>query len=365
MKDGGQWTGVGDRVRECRLAADMSQEQIASAMNLDRTMIAKIETGVRRIDALELAKLSAILKVPLSYFLSSPPTVVSRRTELADDTVTDATRQSYRLEIALSTWLSDVQQLIELGELAAPRIERYPETVEDTLGARSAASWARGRLNLGLDPIDSMMAVCERLGQLVAIVETPGDGASLVEDDIAVAVVSSNGDPGRRRATAAHELGHLIIGDEYSSDIGVHSSRAERESIIDSFSAELLLPIDAFTERLPAGPTTKRDVLITFAAKYHTSWSLTLRQATEAGLIDRDTAKTLRQRNPTRAELMEAVDWAPQPDLEAVLVPPRYAHAVLQSFKNGLITTSRAVEMMRGQVSAADLPARDYPDLEP
>ncbi|MEU7749069.1 hypothetical protein [Nonomuraea sp. NPDC049158] len=126
-----------------------------------------------------------------------------------------------------------------------------------------------------------------------------------------------------------------------------------------------MLPIDALTGCLPAGPTTKRDVLISFAARYRTSWSLTLRQATEAGLIDRDTAKTLRQRNPTRTELMEAVDWAPQPDLEAVLVPPRYAHAVLQSFKNGLITTSRAVEMMRGQVSAADLPARDYPDLEP
>ncbi|MEU7749068.1 helix-turn-helix transcriptional regulator [Nonomuraea sp. NPDC049158] len=94
---------MGDRVRECRLAAEMSQEQLASAMNLDRTMIAKIETGVRRIDALELAKLSAILKVPLSYFLSPPPVVVSRRTELADNTVTDATRQSYRLEIALST----------------------------------------------------------------------------------------------------------------------------------------------------------------------------------------------------------------------------------------------------------------------
>ncbi|MEU7616087.1 ImmA/IrrE family metallo-endopeptidase [Micromonospora rifamycinica] len=44
-------------------------------------------------------------------------------------------------------------------------------------------------------------------------------------------MVSTQGDPGRRRATAAHELGHLIIGDEYSTDLGVSTSRAAREAV--------------------------------------------------------------------------------------------------------------------------------------
>jgi len=39
------------------MAADMSQDQLGAALNARPTMIAKIERGVRRVDALELAKL--------------------------------------------------------------------------------------------------------------------------------------------------------------------------------------------------------------------------------------------------------------------------------------------------------------------
>lgn len=109
-----------------------------------------------------------------------------------------------------------------------------------------------------------MMNVCEGAGQWVLVTDLPGDGASLVDGDIAVAVVSTMGDPGRRRATAAHELGHLIIGDEYSSDLGVSNSRADREAVIDAFAAELLLPVQAVAAGCGAGPVT-RDRLVEFA----------------------------------------------------------------------------------------------------
>ena len=65
------------------MAAEMSQEEPASALKLDRTMIPKIERGVRRVDALELAELSKVLKVPLGSFLDPLPRVVSRRAEPA------------------------------------------------------------------------------------------------------------------------------------------------------------------------------------------------------------------------------------------------------------------------------------------
>ncbi|ETK34688.1 hypothetical protein MPTA5024_18135 [Microbispora sp. ATCC PTA-5024] len=334
-------------------------------MTLDRTMIAKIEAGTRRVDALELARLSAILDVPLGLFLVRPPSVVSRRRDLTEDTATDVARQSFRLETALGSWLADVRQLIDLGELIPSAPARYPDAVQDASAARAAAQWVRRRLDLGFEPPTSLLGVCERLGQMVAVVDAPGDGASLVDDGVAVAVVSGEGDPGRRRATAAHELGHLVIGDEYSSDLGVHASRAERENIIDAFAAELLLPVGSFAD--PVGETRElgREALVTLAATYKTSWSLTLRQAVAAGATSREHARELRHANPTRAELMEAVGWAPQPDLDRVRVPPSYAHAVLQAWKRSLITSSRAVELMRGQIEESDLPPRHDPDLEP
>ncbi|GHE43085.1 hypothetical protein GCM10017673_51560 [Streptosporangium violaceochromogenes] len=365
MREAGEWGDLGDRVRECRVAADMSQEQLASAVNLDRTMIAKIEAGTRRVDALELARLSSVLGVPLTHFLSQSPTVVSRRTELADDTATDVARQSYRLEAALATWLSDVRQLVELRELPPRRPQRYPCAVEGVETARDAARWARKKLNLGFDPIGSLMSVCEKLGQLVAVVDTPGDGASLIEGGVAVAVVSSQGDPGRRRATAAHELAHMVIGDEYSADLGIHTSRAERELVVDAFAAEFLLPIDSVLKGYSESRDSVRETLVLLAAGYRTSWSLAVRQAVAAEVVDKESAKDLRRRNPTRAELMEALGWAPQPDLQTVRVPPSYAHAVLQAWKASKITTARAVELMRGQIVESDLPAREESDLEP
>lgn len=365
MGIGGEWADMGDRVRESRLAADLSQDQLAAAVGLDRTMIAKIEAGVRRIDALELVKLSAALDVPLDFLLRPAQPIISRRAELTDDTIADVTRQSYRLELELSAWLADVRQLAELGDLVTPPVRRYPGAVDDMPGARSAARWVRDSLDLGTRPISSLMTLCERMGQLVAVVETRGDGASLVDGDVAVAVVSSQGDPGRRRATAAHELGHLIVGDEYSADLGVHTSRAEREQVIDAFAAELLLPAAVVKERTDESAAPIRDVLMVLAATYRTSWSLAVRQALEVEAVDREAAQELRRRNPTRAELMEAVGWTPQPDLESVRVPPSYAHAVFQALKKNLVTTSRAIELMRGQVEEADLPARDDWDIEP
>ncbi|SDL80616.1 hypothetical protein SAMN05421874_12984 [Nonomuraea maritima] len=100
------------------------------------------------------------------------------------------------------------------------------------------------------------------------------------------------------------------------------------------------------------------------AARFRTSWSLTLRQAVTAEVIDRSAASELRRRNPTRGELMEAVGWTPQPDLEAVRVPPSIAHAVMECYKRSLITESRAVELMRGQIVETDLPARGDPELD-
>ena len=187
----------------------------------------------------------------------------------------------------------------------------------------------------------------------------------MVDGEIAVAVVSRQGDPGRRRATAAHELGHLVIGDEYSSDLGVHASRADREALLDAFAAELLLPSRVLTEERGAAEAISRDQLIGLAARYRTPWSLAIRQAVHAGVISAQARRDWGRSTPTRSEFMEAVGRAAQPDLEAIRVPPRYAHAVMEAWRRGALTATRVVELMHGQISAADLPAAAEADVEP
>lgn len=356
------WAGIGQRVREARLAARLSQDELGRRIGLDRTMIAKIEAGARRIDAVELVRLGSCLDLPLDHFLYERPPVLSRRTALLEEEATEAGRESFRLEAALVSWLRDVRQLRSLGVLGGQPVLTYPGKVDSEGAAREAATWLRDRLGLGSEPIESLMQACEKSGLFVAIVDLPGDGASVVDGDLAAAVVGRLGDPGRRRATAAHELGHLVLGDEYSSDLGVHASRAGREAVIDAFAAEFLLPTAVMSA---SDRPFSRDALIRLASSYRTSWSLAVRQGTRAGVIDRGTATAWLPQTPTRAEFLDATGWAPQPDLEWVRVPPSYAHAVLEARRRHLITTARAVELMRGQIDEADLPPLADEDVEP
>ena len=360
------WTEVGEQLRQARLALGMSQGDVGGRVGLDRTMIAKIEAGSRRIDALELARLSSVLRVSMDYLLQPQPQVFSRRAEvLTEDSDTEVARESQRLEVALVTWLRELRQLMELGLVRPQPLQTYPAPVESAAAARDAASWARRRLGFDEEPIDTLMEFCERAGQYVLVTELPGDGASIVDGEVAAAVVSLRGDPGRRRATAAHELGHLVLGDEYSSDLGVHASRAEREAVIDAFAAELLLPARVVAAECRDAGGNPREELIRLAAHYRTSWSLALRQAEHAGVLEARDRRRLSQSSPTRAEFLEAIGWTPQPDLESVRVPPGYAHGVMEAWRKGLVTSARAVELMHGQISSSDLPSRDEPDIEP
>ncbi|MGQ0838704.1 ImmA/IrrE family metallo-endopeptidase [Actinokineospora sp.] len=108
-----------------------------------------------------------------------------------------------------------------------------------------------------------------------------------MDSDVGVAVVSRALDPGRRRATAAHELGHFVIGDDYASDVSF-AMPDKRESVIDVFAAELLLPMRVVAD---AGPNISRDKLIELAAQYRTSWRLAVRQGVHAGVLDPSKAR--------------------------------------------------------------------------
>jgi transcriptional regulator with XRE-family HTH domain/Zn-dependent peptidase ImmA (M78 family) len=366
MAEDDEWRVIGERLRRTRLITGMSQAELGKQVGLDRTMVAKIEAGTRRIGALELTQISGALRVPVGYLLEPLPPVLSLRGSVVDeDFDSEIAQESGRLEIVLTTWLGDLRQLVELGTLRPQPLLVSKRPADSEGSARDIALWVREILGCQFDPIDSLVELCERAGQFVLVTDVPGEGASVIDGDIAAAVVSLSGDPGRRRATAAHELGHLVVGDEYSNDLGVHASRAEREEVIDAFAAELLLPSQVFTSIGAGTSGISRSQLVGLAARYRVSWSLALRQAAHAGVLDPDSQRAMARIRPTRSEFLDALGWAPQPDLASIRVPPNYAHAVMEALQRSAITPSRAVEFMRGQISLADLPADDEADDEP
>lgn len=58
------------RLRDAREYLGMSQDEVAAALKLSRPAITNIESGSRKVEAVELDQLSKLYARPVTYFLS-------------------------------------------------------------------------------------------------------------------------------------------------------------------------------------------------------------------------------------------------------------------------------------------------------
>lgn len=62
---------VGNRIRELRITAGLSQEKLALAAELDRTYIASVENGKRNISIVNLEKIINALETSFAVFFQN------------------------------------------------------------------------------------------------------------------------------------------------------------------------------------------------------------------------------------------------------------------------------------------------------
>lgn len=58
------------RLRDARLAAGLTQVQVAKALRTTQAFVSKCELGERRIDPIDLADFAKVYGKPISYFIS-------------------------------------------------------------------------------------------------------------------------------------------------------------------------------------------------------------------------------------------------------------------------------------------------------
>lgn len=357
------WADVGDRVRQARLARGMSQAQVAEHLRIQRTAVARIEAGERQVSALELFTLADVLGVSPGLLASPPPVAVtSRRAELSEDS-DEASRRSARMDIALEEHARAVRQLAADGFLASAEVEDPPPAMASPADAVAAARRLRTQLGLGKAPLPRLADVCAAAGLYVLVLPDIQGGASiLLGRGLGAAVLGAAEAPGRRRATAAHELGHHILQDEYRSDLGVAASRDEREQLIDVFAAEFLMPEEGVREAWQdhAGLTDDFSRLVAISSAYRTSWTVTVRAAVRAGLVERSRQRELTARSPQRADFLLLIGHEPPEDLAPGDTSGTWKKAVLTARQQGRISDARALELLHGALDAGDLP-----ELEP
>lgn len=350
------WERLGDRVRQARLAAGLAQADVADALRVQRSAVTRIEGGERQVSALELFELADVLGVSPAFLVAeSPPAVMSRRAVLTDDS-DEVSRLRARLGVALEERARDVAQLLDYGVLSAPP-ERPVASISDAAEAITSARELRRELDLSDTPLGRMADVCAGAGLFVFIVDGADGGASmLIDGGVGAAVVGARGEPGRRRMTAAHELGHHVLQDAYQSDLAVSAERSERERLIDVFAAEFMLPEEGLRREWARFAGEEGAKLIRIAAEYRVSWTVVVKAATKAELLSRDREKTALTRPPSRGDLLATVGFEPVSDLPVGDTASAWRRAVLRLRQDGAIADGRAVELLAGALTDTDLP---------
>jgi Zn-dependent peptidase ImmA (M78 family)/DNA-binding XRE family transcriptional regulator len=359
----GSWEELGARIAFARTAAGLTQEELSARLDIHRSAVARLERGDRRLDALELSRLAEALGRRVAWFVSSPPQMIaSHRRGHADEPAVA------RLESELETAARDVELLSEINELSEPEPDELGRSLDSLEDAERAAGDARHLLAQEDGPLPDVQGVAERFG-LYALSLDLGpeviDGGYVRLQRLGAAVVNGRVDWGRRRFNVAHELGHHLLADEYTTDFAIGQPREDRERLINAFAIHLLAPRGSVTRRWDElrGHAEDRTALIHIAAEYRLSWSATCTHARNLDLVDTDHRGVLEQRPPTSADYVE-LNLGFTEELAPPGVPAGFARAAIAAYRRNKIGSRRVVELLRGTVAEEGLPAPDELPLD-
>jgi len=350
---------LGRRIAEAREDIGRTQAELAALVGLDRTAIVRVEAGTRKVSATELVAIASALERPIDWFVvESPAAVISRR---RDPAVGGFSR---RLDLALEHIARDVAFLVDRRVLTRAGRTAYeaPRSFED---AENLAHNMRVEAGQPDGPMLDLQSVCERLDLLafsLALGPDAGDAAYVEVDDLGVAVVNGTTDPGRRRFSLAHELGHHLVGDAYEPEPRLGATDTER--MFNVFAAHFLMPRSAvlstwreFSTRSP------RLAAIAVAVRFRVSWTAACNQLRDLDLINGRERERLVENDLKKGEMFEFGErWVPE--LEPPAIPPEYARAVVSTYRAKRLTLARTVELLQGTVTEADLPATEETSLD-
>jgi Zn-dependent peptidase ImmA (M78 family)/DNA-binding XRE family transcriptional regulator len=349
---------LGRRIAQAREDSGKTQAELAKLVGLDRSAVVRVEAGTRKVSATELVAIAAALSRPIDWFVTeSPQAVVSRRQN-------PAAGPSRRFDLTLEHVARDVAFLVDQGIL--PHLGRalhaVPQTFED---AENLARSVRIEAGQPEGPVFDLQSVSERLGLLAFSLSlgSDSDDAAYVEvDTFGVALVNGTTDPGRRRFSLAHELGHHVAGDAYSIDSRLGTSDTER--MINVFAAHFLMPRSAVQNTWNEFQNRSSRLAATaVSVRFRVSWTVACNQLRDLGLIDSRERNFLVENDLRKGEILELGErWVPE--LEPPGIPPEYASAVVNAYRERRLTLARTVELLYGTVTDSELPAIEEPTLE-
>ena len=350
---------MGVRVAAARREAGLTQQECAARVGMGRSALAKIETGRRRVSATELVRLAGVLDMRVEWFFEDAPAAVLSKRQSGEPGAPSPAIDRFVERLA-----REVEFVERVGglELAAIPEIAFPQTAEQV---EAAAADVRVRLGYdrGEEPAVGLGARVARLGLLAfswRFGERGADGASVMLRRGAVAVVNGSRPTGRRRLTLAHELGHCLFGDAYSTDRRVAEAlAARREGRIDRFARALMLPSGALASRWRRGDAVRVDA-VRLASEYRVDMATLATRLDELAIATPQESSRVRSIRTRRCDIVE-LELLVADELAPPQMPDAYARAVLDLYRREEVSAARALGLLLDTWDEDDLP--DLPRL--
>ncbi|MEW2545927.1 XRE family transcriptional regulator [Streptomyces sp. NPDC047002] len=357
---------LGERIRDARKRVDMSQEDLGRAVGLERTVVNKIEGGFRKVTALELSDIAAVLDVRMSAFFEEPtPALVSHRSSQGLDTV-DSQIDTLLAKLAGEVEFIDGLGVGELG-LDAADVVAQVGIVPPVTGSEAEKLAAGARALMKVPEGDPIYRLSDRVAGIGLLAfsrdigKDTADAGTVLLRRGGVSLVNSHMKVGRRRLALAHELGHYLIADDYTVDwrVAAHPDRdVPVESRLDRFARALLLPAAEVGRKWQEEVALRdeRGAAILLASRFRVDMATLATRLKELGLADAETTEAVRGFRTTQTDIVEMNLNVPLEELEGTEVPRNFALAVLQLVRGERISRDRALELLQGTFDEGDLP---------
>lgn len=236
---------IGRRIRAARERAGLSQTELGDRLDRTATSISYWENGQRSPGVDDLLQLAGALDIEVTDLLPSPhPPLVIARAEAATLSVKDVE--------AVASRIVEQQSSLPDEDWAPPR---YPPQAGD------AADLARAESGEVVPPID-----VNRIYKVLGIklvkekMESGLSGLVIYVEGYPIVTVNRAHNIHRRRFSAAHELGHILLGhiETFHVDLSGYEGvppgynwRHERSA--NEFAASLLMPAELLRKDVQVG----------------------------------------------------------------------------------------------------------------
>lgn len=333
------------RLKNARIMKGLSMDELVSAMgnNISKMTISKYEKCQLSPNSSIIISLAKALEQPVDYFFRPYSLQINsikfRKTK---------SRFTVKEEDSLKEQISDlIERYINIEEICNSSVNfntSYLSVIISDQQVKQSAETLRREWLIGNDGIVNVIDLLEEHGIKVMEIEASAsfDGlSSMVNDVYPVVVLNKAFSSERKRFTALHELGHLVL--NFAEDI----SEKEEERYCNLFASEMLISEAVFKNIIGE---SRHDIsyqeLKAIQLKFGISCDALMYKAKYCGIISEQRYKTYfiqKNRNESFKALVEKPVYPKEESL-------RFNSLVYKALSNELITISKAASLLHKDV---------------